>query len=240
MLYSEAARRTIVDARALIAERGYRPTAEDIRKCRQEILRERDQRRWKMVTLATDFYSMSGCRDLLFNIVEHRFAIHQIKEFLDEQGLSFLGFDLDPVTLNRFRRLFPGAALADLDRWHIYEEANPQTFQNMYVFSVRKRAEVDRIPPSPSRAAWISGSCPYWLQYIGAYIKPGRQCGCAVVPGAGKLAQIVPFFVLFPEQNDVAGGPRLAIDFAVLRGYNVPEYRRNSKPRNTIAQAKWR
>ena len=45
-LYSENARRSIVEARALIAERGYRPTVDDIRKCRQEIFRGDDQRRW--------------------------------------------------------------------------------------------------------------------------------------------------------------------------------------------------
>jgi 2-polyprenyl-3-methyl-5-hydroxy-6-metoxy-1,4-benzoquinol methylase len=36
-LYSEIARRDIVYTRDFIAERGYRPTAEDIRRCRQEL-----------------------------------------------------------------------------------------------------------------------------------------------------------------------------------------------------------
>ena len=37
-LYSESARQNVVAARALIAERGYRPIPEDIRRCREEIL----------------------------------------------------------------------------------------------------------------------------------------------------------------------------------------------------------
>src|SRR6185437_9242656 len=69
-LYSDLARRVIVEARAHIAARGYHATANDIRRCRQDILREPD--RWKMLIGMKDFYSMSGCRDLLFNVMEHR------------------------------------------------------------------------------------------------------------------------------------------------------------------------
>jgi ubiquinone/menaquinone biosynthesis C-methylase UbiE/tetratricopeptide (TPR) repeat protein len=138
-LYSETARRSIVEARALIAERGYRATAEDIRKFRQEILRNGDDRRWKRLTTSADFYSMSGCRDLLFNVMEHRFTIPEIKTFLHEQGLAFLGFDLEPRVIEMFQQQFPGAAaFTDLDRWQAYEAANPLTFRYMYVFSVRK------------------------------------------------------------------------------------------------------
>ena len=46
-LYSEAARRSIVEARALIAGRGYQPTADGIRALRQTIIRERDEPRWR-------------------------------------------------------------------------------------------------------------------------------------------------------------------------------------------------
>jgi SAM-dependent methyltransferase len=138
-LYSETARRAVVDVRRLIAERGYRPTPEDIRKCRHEIMRDYDERGWRRVIEAADFYSMSGCRDLLFHVMEHRFTIPRIKAFLSEHGLSFLGFYLDPLTIERFQKQFPGsAALADLDKWHAFETENPQTFWHMYVFKTRK------------------------------------------------------------------------------------------------------
>ena len=141
-LYSEAARRAIVEARALIAERGYRATADDIRRCRQEIFRDDADGRWKRLTSDADFYSMSGCRDLLFNVMEHRFTIPQIMEFLAGQGLSFLGFDAPPEVIGRFQRQLPEAsALTDLDRWHAYEAANPLSFRHMYVFSVRKKSQ---------------------------------------------------------------------------------------------------
>jgi 2-polyprenyl-3-methyl-5-hydroxy-6-metoxy-1,4-benzoquinol methylase/tetratricopeptide (TPR) repeat protein len=138
-LYSETARRSIVEARALIAERGYRATAEDIRTLRQTIIRERDEPRWRSLVKTVDFYSMSGCRDMFFNVMEHRLSIPEIAAFLNEHGLSFLGFELDPKTTEQFHAQHPGAeALANLDYWNTFEAANPQTFRNMYLFSVRK------------------------------------------------------------------------------------------------------
>jgi SAM-dependent methyltransferase len=138
-LYSEVARRAIVDVRRLVAERAYRPTPKDIRKCRHEVMSSYEARGWKRVIEAADFYSMSGCRDLLFHIMEHRFTISRIKSFLEENSLSFLGFDLDPRTIEHFRMQFPGnTALLDLDNWQTFEVENPQVFRRMYVFEVRK------------------------------------------------------------------------------------------------------
>jgi hypothetical protein len=106
-LYSETARRPIVEARAIVAERGYQPTAEGIRALRQTIIREKDEPRWKPLVQTVDFYSTSGCRDMFFNVVEHRLTIPDIKSFLDEAGFSFLGFDLDPKIIEQFRQQHP-------------------------------------------------------------------------------------------------------------------------------------
>ena len=139
-LYSEIARRGIVEARVIVAERGYQPTVEGIRALRQTIIREKDEPRWKSLIQTIDFYSTSGCRDMFFNVMEHRLTIPAIKSFLDEQGLAFLGFELDPKIIEQFRQQNPGAdALTDLDAWEAFEAANPQTFLNMYVFSICKK-----------------------------------------------------------------------------------------------------
>jgi SAM-dependent methyltransferase/tetratricopeptide (TPR) repeat protein len=136
-LYSDQARKLITEARARIAARGYRATPDDIRRCRQEMMAEPD--RWLALIGADDFYSMSGCRDLLFNAMEHCFTIPQIAAFLDENDLSFLGFDPfeDPGTIGRFHDQFVGAADEwDLDQWHRFETDHPETFRGMYVFTV--------------------------------------------------------------------------------------------------------
>jgi SAM-dependent methyltransferase len=144
-LYSEAARRSIVEARAIIAERGYRATAADIRAFRQTIIRARDDPRWDTIIKTVDFYSMSGCRDMLFNVMEHRFTIPEIAAFLGEHGLSFLGFELDAEIIGTFQEQYPGdTALTSLDHWTDFEAAHPQTFRNMYQFSVGKNGQSPR------------------------------------------------------------------------------------------------
>jgi len=88
-LYSEIARADIVAGRQVIAQHGFDATAAGIRRSRHEMLES-------LPALARfpDFYSISGCRDLLFHVQEHRFSIPQIREFLTAENLSFIGFEL--------------------------------------------------------------------------------------------------------------------------------------------------
>jgi tetratricopeptide (TPR) repeat protein/SAM-dependent methyltransferase len=136
-LYSAAARSDILAVRALIIDRGYRQTAADIRRCRHDLLTFEDGTPFKNVTNYDDFFSTSECRDLLFHVQEHQFTIPQIKEFLAENGLTFLGF-AGPVG-QAYRARFPNdPAMTDLDQWHAFEGENPMAFVNMYQFWVQK------------------------------------------------------------------------------------------------------
>jgi SAM-dependent methyltransferase len=135
-LYSEAARRDVVQARALIAQGRYQPIVEGIRALRQKIIRDQ---RWEMVLNSGDFYCTSGCRDLLFNVVEHRFTIPEIASFLKEHGLVFHGFELDATIIEKFQQRYPGSeALCNLEYWDAFETDNPKTFRGMYVFTISK------------------------------------------------------------------------------------------------------
>ena len=108
---------------------------------RQDIIREAEH--WKPLIGSNDFYSMSGCRDLLFNVMEHRFTIPEIAAFLNDNDLSFLGFEPfdDPTVIEKFHKQFPGEAdESNLDQWHRFEADHPDTFSGMYVFMVSKNA----------------------------------------------------------------------------------------------------
>jgi hypothetical protein len=71
--------------------------------------------------------------------MEHRFTIPQIEAFLTAHRLSFLGFEVDLATAEAFERRYPGTeAHTNFGYWDDFEKANPQTFRQMYVFSVRK------------------------------------------------------------------------------------------------------
>jgi SAM-dependent methyltransferase len=135
-LYSELGRRDIVAARAYIAERGYHPTAEDIRRCRQELLATP----LKSVANVYDFFGMSDCRDLLFHVQERRLTIVEIKSFLTENDLTFIGFKVGAAVRARYQARFPDdRSMTNLDHWHMFEQDHPATFAGMYQFWIQKR-----------------------------------------------------------------------------------------------------
>lgn len=138
-LYSSLARRGIVRARVFLQAKGYIPTAESMRRCRQELLRLPGDDPLRQVLL-TDFYSLSGCRDLLFHVCEHTTTLLALKAFLHENGLRLLGFDLDTAQLAAYRERYPADQPAtDLSNWHTFETQYPDTFLEMYQFWVQKK-----------------------------------------------------------------------------------------------------
>jgi tetratricopeptide (TPR) repeat protein/SAM-dependent methyltransferase len=149
-LYSELARKGVIAARALIAERGFQPVPEDIRRVREIIAATEAGSLLKSLTQWSDFYATSECRDLMFHPQEHRVTIPEIKSFLTANGLQFAGFLLDALTFDRFAARFPEQeamsgfqrwrAFTDLDRWHTFETEAPDTFIGMYRFWVHKPA----------------------------------------------------------------------------------------------------
>jgi SAM-dependent methyltransferase len=137
-LYSAYARREIVAARALIAQRGYRSTPEDIRRCRQDLLNGSEK--FNFMTIS-DFFSLSECRDLLFHVHERQITIPEIKDFLAENDLKFIGFEFSPQGAHVYHHdVFARAGwpAGDLDRWDAYERENPDMFAAMYKFWIQK------------------------------------------------------------------------------------------------------
>ena len=135
-LYSALGRQHIVNVRGLIAERGYRSTPEDIRRFREQLVAEGERPDIGRLWQSPDFYNMSGCRDLCFHVQEHRLTIPQIKAFLDENGLTFIGFVVGPRSQNDVESQFPNDS--ELDRWHRYETGHPNMFSGQYHFWLQK------------------------------------------------------------------------------------------------------
>ena len=138
-LYSERGRAEIAAAHAFIAERGYHPTAEDIRRCRQDLLALAPAAVARRLLNSVDFFSTSGARDLLFHVQEHRTTLLQIGTFLAENSVKLVGFELDAAVEARYRARFPtDRAMTDLTCWDLFESENPATFTRMYQFWVQK------------------------------------------------------------------------------------------------------
>lgn len=141
-LYSALARQSLTAALSIVAERGYRATADDIRSCRQELIQ-----RGQALPLAS-FYSVTGCRDLLFNVMEHRFTLGEIRAFLEANRLQFLGIEVPPDVMHRFQQEYPDpAAPHDLDAWAAFEQNQPRMFINMYRIWLRS----GDVEPPPNR-----------------------------------------------------------------------------------------
>ncbi len=138
--YSEYARRHIVAARAFIAEQGYASNAADIRRCREDMASMHDRIEFRQLTATRDFYSTSECRDLLFHVQEHRLTLPQLKVWMTELGLEFIGFSLERQVIKQYCERFPGdKTRTNLDNWNVFETENPHTFAGMYQFYVQKR-----------------------------------------------------------------------------------------------------
>ncbi|MDP4029597.1 MAG: tetratricopeptide repeat protein [Gallionella sp.] len=145
--YSEVARRGIVRARSFIAGQGYGSSAEDIRRCRQDIMNLDASSDFGIAIKSGDFFSTSACRDLLFHVQEHRMTLPGIDAFLRENGLRFLGFEHAEASAGQaYRRRFPDdRAATDLGNWEVFENENPDTFFGMYQFYVQKAEAAQQV-----------------------------------------------------------------------------------------------
>lgn len=134
-LYSAKARHGVQAARRFVRAQGFPATAEGIRNCRRAVIALPDGHPVRSAMTFTDFFSMSGCRDLIMHVQEHLFTLLDIADCLDKLGLRFLGLECDVQVQERFRAMFPDKnAHGDLACWHRFEEAHPETFKSMYQF----------------------------------------------------------------------------------------------------------
>lgn len=138
-LYSKPARQKLIPVKAYIRQRGYDASAASIRRFRKSLMEHAGSPLLDILFTVIDFYSTSECMDLLFHAQEHQFTLPQIREVLDQFHLTFLGFELNPAVINRYRQRFPEqSALTDLMKWHQFEQENPDCFIAMYQFWLKK------------------------------------------------------------------------------------------------------
>ena len=132
-LYSKAGRASLAEIQNRFKQEGLTPDDQNIRKFRGRILRgEWDNIRFE----SPDFYSMSGCRDLLFHFQEHQYTTQLIADSLRDLKLSFIGFNFEDLgTKHLYRKHFPqDTDMTNLSLWGEFENKFPDTFAKMYRF----------------------------------------------------------------------------------------------------------
>ena len=136
-LYSELARKNIVKIKEKFKKSNIYLNKKEIIDFRR-ILCDLKNNDYRFFHRINDFYSLSEFRDLLLHTQEHRFTIPQIQRSLASLGLKFCGFDDDKIIQN-FKLLNKEKHdLYDLNKWKLYEEANPIAFIGMYQFWCQK------------------------------------------------------------------------------------------------------
>lgn len=105
------------------------------------------------VCSSAEFYTSTGCRDLLLHPCECSFTLLELGQLLEGAGLDLVGMwfqslDADRHARDAYRRAAaaegyaPGDAperQVDLRRWHALEQASPEIFGRMHVLYAQKR-----------------------------------------------------------------------------------------------------
>ncbi len=135
-LYSEVARQSVVQCREIIQKQKLHADDHTVRLFRQAILQGQLGKQISSLKNSADFYNMSGCRDLLFHVQEHRFTALQLEQTCQDLKLDFLGFIRLPGTVqDQYRKCFPAdKKMSNLAHWHKFEQQHPDTFGRMYQF----------------------------------------------------------------------------------------------------------
>lgn len=138
-LYSATARRGLTALRESLAGDGVDPADPDaIREVRARILAAPQNDFERALADSADFYTLSEVRDLLFHAHERPLTLEAIGGFLAEEALKFLHMDVRPHIADAFAAARGEAAALDLGAWAGYERDNPDTFDGMYLFWIRK------------------------------------------------------------------------------------------------------
>lgn len=140
-LYSVRGRAGVDAARQLVAQQHLEPTPDGLREARALIRAQPADAPARAFAASADFFSLSGCRDMLFHAHEDRFTLPRITAALTMLDLEFLGFELpDPRIRTLYRERFPAdSRTRDLGNWERLEADNPSLFAAMYQFWCRAR-----------------------------------------------------------------------------------------------------
>ena len=137
-LYSEIARKHIIELRQFTKDRNFKNNIIDIRNFREKI-KNHENKILRKVLNSNDFYSTSNVRDLIFHVQEHRFTIPQISQILQDNNLEFLGFTFPEIKKKYSRSFLDDKKNISLENWHKFENENPDSFRAMYQFWVKRK-----------------------------------------------------------------------------------------------------
>ncbi len=138
-VYSELARKFIVEMKEYIKAKKYSDTAEDMRSFRNDVLNFQvnniDKDIVSKLFLSNCFWNLSGVRDLIFHKQEYRYCIEELIEMIKLFKFKFLGFVIQKDILDYYTEKFPNDKYkSNLENWDHLEKNHPEIFGGMYQF----------------------------------------------------------------------------------------------------------
>jgi 2-polyprenyl-3-methyl-5-hydroxy-6-metoxy-1,4-benzoquinol methylase len=142
-VYSRRARAYLQDAQSLVASRGISRLPNDLRKIRQEIIAKilaNELKGKRVPTHHSDFYHLSGFRDLLCHTHEVQFSPVELGAVFRRLNLSFLGYSgLDDETRAAYAERFPmDSNMRDLELLEQFEAEHPDMFVYLQILWLSK------------------------------------------------------------------------------------------------------
>ena len=138
-VYSELARKFIVEMKEYIKAKKYSDTGEGIRKFRHDVFNFQtnniNEDTVSKLFLSNCFWNLSGVRDLVFHEQEYRYCIEELIEIIKLFKFEFLGFVIQKDILDYYTEKFPyDNNKTDLENWDKFEKSHPEIFGGMYQF----------------------------------------------------------------------------------------------------------
>jgi hypothetical protein len=127
------ARTGVIAARAAFAERGFGRDLTGLRGFRQHVLESGGETAGPLIAY-TDFYSVTGCQELLLADQERCFSLPDLALALDELGVIFLGLEhLDQrIPIQYAERYGDDPERTHLGNWAEWEAEQPTLFGGAY------------------------------------------------------------------------------------------------------------
>jgi ubiquinone/menaquinone biosynthesis C-methylase UbiE len=135
-LYSAYARTPIADLADLASENKILYTPRNLEIIRNLAIQNYTYKRTNEIVNSPDFFSRSGCMDLLFNPLEKTFTTRDIHSLILTLNCEFAGFEKGGEKKSPTFRKFNEQSNMDFlfTAWELYESFNPNFFSEMYLF----------------------------------------------------------------------------------------------------------
>jgi len=137
---SKHGRADVAAVRELVTRLSLPPDTQGIRKVRQKVFAGSAPSDVAIMT-RPDFYTVSGCRELLFHVPVTRYALDGVYNMVEQHGLRMVGLFADPVVRTTYRKACPDDPnMADRTSVIRFERDNPKAFRSVYQLLCEKPA----------------------------------------------------------------------------------------------------